>query len=242
MQPLRAGFFRRQVAFGDQALAAYEAQMDEQAKIAIPLDDAFRSDMIVTKPSQEQMDRQMKLMTEGMAIGGKIQTATDTAAKALAGALASTPEARDLFQHHYNAAAFPQIYRPTHGENVLAAALKLADLTDDQRSKLTAIKDEVEPKFKDLRPKAVEETVGMSRFQTEYMAAKDDEARNKASERVQALMMAHAKADFKQLDKDVVKRVRAAVTDEQREKLPKRPRISTPFEIQPPADAPAADR
>ena len=82
----------------------------------------------------------------------------------------------------------------------------------------------------------------MSRFQTEYMAAKDDEARNKASERVQALMMAHAKADFKQLDKDVVKRVRAAVTDEQREKLPKRPRISTPFEIQPPADAPAADR
>ena len=77
----------------DQALAAYEAQMDEQAKIAIPLDDAFRSDMIVTKPSQEQMDRQMKLMTEGMAIGGKIQTATDTAAKALAGALASTPEA-----------------------------------------------------------------------------------------------------------------------------------------------------
>lgn len=221
----------------DQALAAYEAQMDEQAKIAIPLDDAFRSDMIITKPSQEQMDRQMKLMTEGMAIGGKIQAATDTAAKALAAALASTPETRELFQHNYNAAAFPQVYRPTHGENVLAAALKLPDLTEDQRAKLDAIKAEVEPKFKDLRPKVVEETVGMTRFQTEYMAAKDDEARNKATERVQSLMMAHAKADFKQLDKDVVKRVRALVTDEQREKLPKRPRIATPFEIQPPAEA-----
>lgn len=226
----------------DQALAAYESALDEQAKLAIPMDDAFRSDMIVSKPTPEQAERQMKIMTEGMAIGGRVLAATDTASKALAAALASTPDLRDRFLLAFNTAAYPQIYRPTHGENVLAAALKLTDLSDDQRAKLDAIKAEIEPKFKDLRPKAVEELVGMNRFQAEYMAAKDDEARTKASEKVQVLMSTHARSDLKQLDKDVVKRVRALMTDSQREKLPKRPRMMAPFEPPAPGDAPEAGR
>ena len=97
---------------------------------------------------------------------------------------------RDAFLESYNAAAFPNIYRQTHGEMVTDAALKLPDLTEDQRKGVTAIKDEIGAKYKDLRPKAVQEAIDMQKFQSAMMAAKDDEARQKVMEKMQARSLA----------------------------------------------------
>ena len=224
----------------ESSLATYDLALDEQAHLAVPLDDTMRSEMLVDKPSPEQMERQMKIMGEGMVIGEKVQNATQAACKAIAATLGgSSPATRDAFLESYNAAAFPNIYRQTHGEMVTDAALKLPDLTEDQRKGVTAIKDEIGAKYKDLRPKAVQEAIDMQKFQSAMMAAKDDEARQKVMEKMQGSMSMMSRYTMKAADKEAVKKIRALLTEAQREKLPKRPRPLNPFAL--PAPEPAAE-
>lgn len=217
----------------DQAVSVCDSALDEQAKAAIPLDDTMRSSMIVAKPTPEQMEQQMKIFREGSEIGSKVRASIETANKSIISALGGSPAAKEAFQDAFNAAAYPQIYRTLHAQNVLAAALKLSDVSEEQRAKLRTMQSEFEAKLKELRPKAVMQLTAQTAFSTEMMAAKDDEARTKAMEKFQEAMKDNSRQQIKDADKDIVKRVREMLTDEQRDKLPKRPKVSTPFEIQP---------
>ncbi len=218
----------------EQALAVYDTALDEQAKVAAPLDEAMRSQGIVSKPTPEQQEQMMKAMGQGGVIAERVRTANEAAVKSITSALPESTKA--VLMDAYRAQAFPAIYKKMHGETVLEAAVKLADLTDEQREKLTKMKDEHWAKLKDLRPKAADQAVEANKRQTEWMAAKDEEAKQKAMEKMTQGLAMTARSDMRAADKEVVKQVRALMTDAQREKLPKRPKPNMPFEITPPAE------
>lgn len=216
----------------DATLATHERMIDEQARLAIPLDDVFRNSGMKAKPESDDMERMMKMMGEGGVIAERVRVANERAAKEITTALGEP--AGGTFMDAYNAAAFPNIYKKTHGETLLDSALTFADLSEEQRGKLVTMREQHVAKLKDLRPKAVEQALAMSRMQAAMMSAKDDEARAKAMEKMGDFASMTARNDMRSADKEVVKQVRALMTDEQREKLPKRPRTAMPFTIQAP--------
>ncbi|MEK6702724.1 MAG: hypothetical protein AABZ53_10705, partial [Planctomycetota bacterium] len=220
----------------EQTLVSHESTIDEHAKRAVPMDELFRTQGIQSKPTPEAQEKMMKMMGEGGLIAEKVRVANEAAVKSVGAAL---PEStRVVFMDAYRAEAFPEIYKKMHSEGVLEAALKLGDLTEEQRVRLTKMQEEHSAKLKDLRPKAAEQAVETNKRQTEWMAAKDEEAKSKAMQKMgEGFGTMTARADMRTADKEVVKQVRAMMTEVQREKLPKRPRGAMPFEISVPEPA-----
>jgi Spy/CpxP family protein refolding chaperone len=124
-----------------------------------------------------------------------------------------------------------------HSERLLEAASAMTDLTDEQREKIKQMREEHTAKFKELRPKAVERMIEQQSVQSELMGAKDDDARMKAMDRMNKLYSSENPRDkMREADKEIVKQVRGLLTVAQREKLPKRPRPTLPFDIKPAGD------
>lgn len=215
----------------EQAIDTLEVALDEQAKMAAPLDASMRSAGLNAKPSPEQQQLMMKVMGEGGMIAERVRTANETAVKSIAAALAEATKAE--FMIAYRTQAFPAIYRVMHSERLLDAAVQLTDLTDEQRDTLTKMRADHSAKFKELRPQAADQLVEQNKRQAEWMAAKDDEAKTKAMERLSESFSKTARQDMKMADKEMVKQVRAMLTEAQRDKLPKRPRPNLPFQAQP---------
>ena len=215
-----------------QALAEYETIVDAIAKQAIPLDDDMRTmNYMGSKATPEQMQKQMQMAAEGGAMADRVRTANEAAIRTTAAVLAEP--VRATLWENFNREAYPNVYRETHGQRVIDAALKFKDLTDDQREKLTTMKTNHAAKLDGLKPKVVAQMIAQNQTQSEWMAAKDEEAKTKAHEKmIKAITEDNSKADLKAADGLVVKQVRELMNEEQRAKLPKRPKPKVPFEIE----------
>jgi hypothetical protein len=218
----------------EEALETRDLALDEQARRAVPIDATMRASSIRNKPTPEEMEAMMKAMGEGMQIAEQVRKANETAVKSIAAVLSDS--SRAVFMDEYRARAFPAIYREMHSERVLATAIGLSDLSDEQREKIRVMRDEHLAKLKDLRPKAADQMIEQQQVQAEYMAAKDDEARMRVAERMGKIYSENFRMKMRESDREIVKQVRAALTEAQREKLPKRPRPNLPFEITPTGD------
>lgn len=219
----------------EQSLEALELTLDEQARAVGPLDSKMRRLGMDSQPSPEQQEELMKAMGEATQVAERVRKANETAVKSIASVLPDATKA--AFTEDFNARAFPAIYRVMHSERIVEAAVAMGGLTDEQREQFKVIRDEHLAKLKELRPKAVERLIEQQQVQSEFMGAKDEDARQKAMERMTALYSAENPRDkMREADKEVVKRVRELLTEEQREKLPKRPRPSLPFDIRPAGD------
>jgi hypothetical protein len=226
-QPVEMG--KQQI---EQTLEAHDLAIDEQARLAVPIDARMRTSMgMGSKATPEQQQEMMKAMGEGWQIAERVRKAHEAAIKSIAAVLSDSTRA--VFMDEYHARAYPAIYRTTHAERVLEAAAGFADLSDEQRGQIKTMREEHLAKLKEMRPKAAEQIVEQNRVQAELMAAKDDEARMKLMERMNAAYKDNLRELMRTADKDVIKRARAVLTESQREKLPKRPRPNLPFEIQP---------
>jgi Spy/CpxP family protein refolding chaperone len=169
----------------------------------------------------EQMEKQMRLMGEGAAIARKVVTATEAAQRAVAAEL--PPEAAEKFADAFLRASNPRLFRTRHGERTADAALALLDLTAEQRDRLTALRDTHQAALKQLRPAAIKRQKAMEDFQAAMLAAKDHAERIKVSESMSELWQASdPMAEMRTKDNELIKQVRAVLTEEQRKQLPRR--------------------
>jgi hypothetical protein len=218
-----------------QALESLDFALDELARIVAPLDSKMRAIGMNNKPTEEETQDMMKMMGEASQVAERVRKANEIAVNAIASVLPDATKA--AFMEDFNARAYPAIYRVMHSERLLEAASAMTDLTDEQREKIKQMREEHTAKFKELRPKAVERMIEQQSVQSELMGAKDDDARMKAMDRMNKLYSSENPRDkMREADKEIVKQVRGLLTDAQREKLPKRPRPSLPFDIKPAGD------
>ena len=214
-----------------QALTEYDTTVDAIAKQVIPLDDDMHGNHMGSKATPEEMQRQMRMLADGSAMADRVRAANETAIRTSAEVLAEP--VRATLWENFNREAYPNVYRETHGQRVIDAALKFKDLTDDQREKLTTMKTNHAAKLDGLKPKVVDQMIAQNQTQSEWMAAKDEEAKTKAQEKMmKTITEGNAKADMKAADGLAVKRVRELMNEEQRAKLPKRAKPKMPFEIE----------
>jgi len=214
-----------------QALAEYDTTVDVIAKQAIPLDDHMRGNHMGSKATPEEMQTQFKMLAEGGAMADRVRAANEAVIRTSTEAVAEP--VRAALWENYNREAYPNVYRETHGQRVIDAALKFKDLTEDQREKLTTMKTNHAAKLDGLKPKAVAQMIAEDQLQSEWMAAKDDETKTKAQEKMmKAMADGNSKADMKTADGLVVKQVREMMNEEQRAKLPKRAKPKMLFDIE----------
>ncbi len=214
-----------------QALSEYATTVDVIAKEAIPMDDYMHSNHMGSKATPEEMQKQFKMLADGGAIADRVRVANEAAIRTSAEVVAEP--VRVVLLENFNREAYPNVYRETHGQRVVDAALKFKDLTEDQRDKLTLMKTNHAAKLDGLKPKAVAQMIAQNQVQSEWMAAKDDAAKTKAQEKMmKAMTDGNAKAEMKAADGLVVKQVREMMNEEQRGKLPKRAKPKMPFEIE----------
>ena len=214
-----------------QALAEHDTTVDVIAKQAIPLDDHMRGNHMGSKATPEEMQTQFKMLAEGGAMADRVRAANEAVIRTSTEAVAES--VRAVLWENYNREAYPNVYRETHGQRVIDAALKFKDLTEDQREKLTTMKTNHAAKLDGLKPKVVSQMILQNQVQSEWMAAKDDETKTKAQEKMmKAMADGNSKADMKTADGLVVKQVREMMNEEQRAKLPKRAKPKMLFDIE----------
>lgn len=210
----------------DRAMADWDQAIDIHARTMAPLEDQIRA-VAFEERKPEQMERQMRLMGEGAAIARKVVTTTEAAHKAIAAEL--PPEAAEKFAEAFLRASHPRLFRTRHGERTADAALALLDLTAEQRDRLTAIRDTHQAALKRLRPAAIKRQKAMEEFQAAFLAAKDDAERAKISESMSSMWSEpDPMVEMRTKDNEVVKQVRAVLTEEQRKQLPRRPTPNLP--------------
>jgi hypothetical protein len=214
-----------------RALEAHETALDEQARAMQPVDELMRSAGFGGDTDPEKQKVMMKAMGDGWLIAEKVRLAHEAAVKTIGTTL--TDATRAAFMDEYHSRAYPMIYRTFHGEKVMDAAAGLPDLSDEQRQTITAMRDEHAAKMREMRPKAAAQMVEQQKVQAQMMSAKDDEARMKAMEKMSEAYREDQRRAMKEADKEVVKKVRAMLSEAQRAKLPKRPKPNLPFEMGP---------
>ncbi|HYE03021.1 MAG TPA: hypothetical protein VD963_07275 [Phycisphaerales bacterium] len=122
-------------------------------------------------------------------------------------------EAKAGFTQQFKRESFPMVYRPTYGSRLVDAAVALDDLSDAQRTTLTQVREaherqlaainaQAEAAWEEFESTATAEGMMMMRFGNEGV----DEARRKRRE----------------LDEQTEQKLRAVLTPEQRERLPRR--------------------
>lgn len=212
----------------------YEGGLDASASSILALDEKMRGDAKAmqgkmkenagkpeTMPDMKAMFKTMKEVAEA---GGKVRNAHQRAANAIESALPE--DARESWKDTFQRASFPTIYRTTHGERVAAAALALTDLTDEQRTTIAPLLEEHVRKLADLRPKAA---ASQAEQHEKMMKAMGDEGGPGAAMGLSMMDPESPRNVMKAADNALVKKIRAALTEEQRAKLPKRPQSANPF-------------
>ena len=222
------------VASVNAALDDHEAKIDPMFTQIIEMqtnaekgNDEVREKM--GKGDAPDIEKMMAPMRELPVIAQRLRRANLATANVIADALPA--EQHDGFLGAYQAAAFPSTFRPMHSEKVLGAALQIDDLRDDQRAKLTEMQTAQITRLAQLRQAVVKEAV-------EAADAKADAAAKgevNAMDMFMPSMGSVAKQELRTADNDTVKQVRTMLTDEQREKLPKRQKPANPmkFEVSP---------
>ena len=210
-----------------ESLGNYELALDSDAGAVLALDEKMQV-MGRSKDGQmPDMGAIFRAMGEAGEIAQRVRHAHERVSREIMLAL---PEgAQAAWNEAFGTASYPKIFRPTHGQRVLAAALKFEDLTDEQRTTLTALSEKHNASLAALRPKAVTELVEQQEKQNKALKE------GGGPEAFAATMMpgqAGARQDMKSADTEALKAVRAALNEEQRKRLPKRPAAGVPKELQ----------
>jgi hypothetical protein len=203
------------------AMSDWDQAIDVHARAMAPIEEQLRSAAFADDRA-EQMDKQMKLMGQGVTLARRVIATTEASQRAIAAEL--PPDLAEKFTDGFLRAAHPRIYRTRHGERTIDAALAFTDLTAEQRGRLTALRDAHQTLLKRLRPDAIKRQKAQDEFQAAIMAAKDDAERAKVMESSSEVWsQPDPMGELRGKDNELVKQVRRVLTEEQRKRLPKRP-------------------
>jgi hypothetical protein len=213
-------------------LAKIDADSNEEMKAAIEryeldLDSILKGYEKLAKDSQkgameggfdpEKIEAALKPLTDA---SKQIRDINRAAVKRVA-ALITDEQKRAAFELEVKRIEFPRIYREAHVQKSLAAALKLADLDESQKSQLTSVKEQYERDAASVN---------------ERWAKALEDKEEKAGGRIKMLMnmwqpegegeseTAKAKKARNELDENAAKRLESILKEDQKAQLPqKRP-------------------
>lgn len=210
-----------------ESLGNYEVALDSDAGAVLALDEKMQALGQRAQGEMPDMGAMFKLMGEAGEIAQRVRQAHERVSREIMLAL---PEgAQAAWTEAFGTASYPKIFRPTHGQRVLAAALKFEDLTEEQRTTLTALGEKHNASLAALRPKAVKEVIEQQEKQTKALK---EGGGPEAFAATMAPGQGGARQEMKAAETEVLKAVRAALSEEQRKRLPKRPAVGVPKELQ----------
>ncbi|MFO0857959.1 MAG: hypothetical protein U0640_11445 [Phycisphaerales bacterium] len=140
---------------------------------------------------------------------------------------ASLPEAeRAKFEAAFDRRAFPRIYKPAYASDMLEAAHGMEDLTDEQKQKIAAAKEQYESQIKALNrtweesQRNAEDVSGMGNMGLMMMGFGGGDKNDDVSKARKALN--EARKARKDLDSATEKKLKEILTPDQRDRLPEK--------------------
>jgi len=207
----------------EETLSSYEASLDADAAGLIKLEEEMKVIGRGKEGAIPDMEAMFKLMGDAGEYAMRLRQAHGRGSNEVSALLPE--ELRRPWRDAYLAAAYPKIFRTTHGERTIEAALKLSDLTEEQRAALTQAGDDFAKTLADARPRVVTELGEQQEKAVKEMRAGGGPMAMAAMSTVQG----ESRVKMKEADKAVLTKVRTTLTPEQRSKLPKRPRPNNPM-------------
>lgn len=133
------------------ALTEYETQLDSALRVR---DALLASSTGVGEAIREgDMEKATKMLEEREQAARNVKQLNERFAGQIKSLMPE--EKREAFDRTYEKAAFPDAYRKSGSQEALDTALEMHDLTDDQRTQLTAIAERFDPRFTSLRAKTI---------------------------------------------------------------------------------------
>ncbi len=208
-----------------QSLERYASELDSalesRDKVRRDLGEKLNSSM---RPGGGMMnfdiEGMQKTMGEMRRVGIPVRDINDRFASVLQGALPE--DKRDAFEDSVRKAKFPQIYGEPHLVKAAAAAEKFDDITPEQKSTITAIREaylrEVE---------SANQAWAAEQAKAEADGGGDEMMQNwgrmmQSGDGPEQTPLAKARAARRKLDRETLEKLKAALTEEQIERLPER--------------------
>jgi hypothetical protein len=200
-------------------LATYETDMDRRLQEFERFQREQEQASEKMDPMAPDMERIQKVMKEMFEHSAKIRDINRTFARQIEQALPEDAAAR--FKESFNARAYPRIYRESYTHKALGASAKFADLTEDQKSQVQALRDAY------ARDAAA--------ANAKWAAAVDAREEKRGDNFMQDMMamgmgggaeknpVTDAKSARKELDERTESRLLEILNDDQESRLPKRP-------------------
>ena len=204
----------------DDLLKEYGLASDAIVRRACSLDDEIRAHAERAQATRESWTARAELGTELLEKIEQFRNANETVMRKVTGIISGATA--DKLWLLYHRESFPKIYGRLHSERVLEAALKLSDLSAQQREELMALQASHLTKLATLRTQVAGQQVEEQQLTMQVRKIENEEARKNIMTRLRELRLEVSKTELKNSDYAMVKDVRGIVTEAQRAKLPKR--------------------
>jgi len=196
----------------NDTLTQYEQDMD-RLLVDREKDDGKKSDSFDFDPANFDMEKMKARMDEARVQALKVRDLNKQYERRLSAMLAD--DARAKFEKEVKARSFRQIYREPHVSKMLNAAAKFDDLDPTQKKQIDEMKTQYEKDLSELNTKWA---AALEQAETEGKAGgMPFMGGGKESDELKA-----AKTARKELDKKFSERVKTALNDKQKERLPKK--------------------
>lgn len=193
-------------------LDQYEVELD---RLLAERDKAYEEGMTQGAAlwMNQQMDKIDELFNKARDAAAKVRDVNKRYARQVEGAL---PEARHAdFEKNVQKASFPRVYRPNYVTRSLETALGLSDLTEEQKTQVTQLRESMEQQLEPIQKKiaaSIEETE-MTRSAMQMMGMGGGGA--EGTQELRDLR--------REIEEGTYDKLKALLNDEQRTKLPERP-------------------
>ncbi len=206
----------------DELLREYDSAADVIFSTFERLADQLEDVLVAKRDAPERSEVQTRVHRQSLKLIERLRGLNDQVVRDLAATVSET--AGFQINREYLVQAFPEVYGRTHGQTVLITARGLPDLSPQQLASLESIELEWLPRCELLRGRVVSWTLTLAKLSAEM--ADDDEAiaRAAAAQLTQFTTSPDPARELAAMDFELVRRVRAVLSDEQRANLPRRPR------------------